>query len=90
MYWAVSFGQIKHALDPHDEMGAVAIYPNYEMIVEVTDLDSGEPLENTIITLNDSAMAASVGPVESSLASNRGLKPGAWKPSPSENVNQYI
>ncbi len=76
MYWSVGFGQIKRELDPHGEMGAVALYPNYEMEISITDLGTGDPLENTKIVLNDDAIATIVGPVESSLASGRGLRPG--------------
>lgn len=76
MYWSVGFGQIKHELDPHDEMGAVAIYPNYEMQINVTDSETGNPLENAKVVLNDGAMGAVVGDVQSSLANGRGLRAG--------------
>lgn len=76
MYWAVSLGQVKHELEPHDEIGAVAIYPNYEMAVSITDAVSGDPIENAKVVLSDGAMAALTGPVGSSLSSGRGLVPG--------------
>lgn len=76
MYYAVSFGQIKHDLHIHDEMGAVAIYPNFVIEGEITDAETGEPVENAKLVFSEGTYAAYVGPVEDSQVSNRGLRPG--------------
>lgn len=76
MYYAVSLGQIQHELDPHAGMGAVAIYPNYVLEIQVTDASTNDPIENAKIVLNNSTIAAITEPVEDSPNGRGGLVPG--------------
>ncbi len=76
MYWSVARGSLKRELGLHDEMGAVAIYPNFIIAGSITDAETGDPIENAKLVFNEGTYAAYVGPVEPSLSSGRGLRPG--------------
>lgn len=76
MFWSVALGSQKRSLFLHDEMGAVAIYPNFIITGSITDAETGDPIENAKLVLSEGTYAAYVGPVEPSLSSNRGLRPG--------------
>jgi len=76
MYFSVATGQIKRKIDPHAEMGAASIYPNYIMDITITDSENGDPIENAKINLNDNTKAAVLGDVEGSLVQYGGLIPG--------------
>lgn len=76
MYWSVGLGSLKRQLFIHDEMGAVAIYPNFIIEGAISDAETGLPIENAKLIFNEGTHAAYVGPVEESLSSNRGLRPG--------------
>lgn len=91
MFWSVARGSLKRELFLHDEMGAVAIYPNFIIAGSITDTETGDPIENAKLVFNEGTYAAYVGPVESSLSSNRGLRPGeVYTEAPTLDDGSYL
>jgi hypothetical protein len=74
MFWSVGFGTQKHQLFLHDEMGTVAIYPNFLLLGSIVDADTDEPIENAKLVFNEGTYAAQVGDVEN--AAGRDMRPG--------------
>lgn len=89
MFWSVGFGTQKHQLFLHDEMGTVAIYPNFLLTGQVKDTENGTPLENAKLVFNEGTFAAQVGTVEN--AAGRDMRPGdVYTSAPSMDDGSFV
>jgi hypothetical protein len=89
MYWSVGQGTLKRQLFLHDEMGAVAIYPNFVVDGLVRDASNNDPLYNAKVAFDEGTYAAYVGPVE--FAVGRAMTPGeVYTTYPTPNSGDFF
>ena len=89
MYWSVALGSLKRELFLHDEMGAVAIYPNFLIDGTITDQADASPILNAKLVFNEGTYAAYVGPHESAVG--RDMRPGeVYTEAPTLEDGSYL